>query len=176
MNKTTLRKMETLWPLRIDGQSTGYESLVDRTESLLSELGIPSPVFNHVGIVVGDLEVSVPALLQAFGTELALMEKVWVDAYHLYNMRASLGGFRFEFIQPVEDSLFLDFYRRMGETLHHLAFFTTDIHLSFSILKQNGISISDGRIQRGLNGDLIFFETSSLNPVSVELCQPRPEE
>ena len=80
------------------------------------------------------------------------------------------GEFEIEFIQPISESLHMDFLKSKGEGLHHLAFFVDDLDGAIDKLTKQGLTVTQsGRREKG--GGYAYLNTDKHCGIIFELIQ-----
>lgn len=97
-----------------------------------------------------------------------------------------IGDVRFEYIEPLTESIFSDFYKLDGEdVVHHLKFAVGDYKEAIDFLKSKDIDLIQKGQQQGDRGENIFnfFETTEklgfvteIVMVTKDFIKPQPEK
>jgi len=123
---------------------------------------------HHVGIVVSDLDAALAAYerLGFSGGERWLMPQQQIEAVTF----ASGAGW-VELITPTElDSPIARFLAKRGDTMHHVAFRTSDLDDELERLKTQGIRLIDETPRTGTHGwRIAFLHPDSCHGVLTEL-------
>ncbi len=128
---------------------------------------------HHVGVIVSDMDRAVDYYkslgIATVGSELPLMQMP--NGAKLKVRFAQIGSIVLEFFQPVEgESMQLDFLRKHGEGIQHMAFVVADIDAEVDDLVSKGVKLM---FQADIpNGSRIaFFDTGQIGDVPIELVQ-----
>lgn len=138
--------------------------------------------FNHVSVVVKDLDEAVARYKVLLGTEPShIIESVPGEGLKVALF--TIGDVMIELEQPIGPGVAAKFLERRGEGLHHISFTVDDIDSRMHSLLANGVEVVGGDTQSyGVelqDGDtrttvvpkLLFVHPRSANGVLVEFNQ-----
>jgi methylmalonyl-CoA/ethylmalonyl-CoA epimerase len=130
---------------------------------------------DHVALVVNDIERAAEFYRNIFKLDLVMGLSYPPDGVHA-NLVFSLGPENeLEFLGPLGDSgLVVDFLKKHGEGIHHLAIEVTDIDQATSRLEQNGIRIFGRMDFKGMR--FSFMHPASTLRVGMQLMQRKPQK
>ena len=114
------------------------------------------PIFTNiiqVGIIVNDIKQTAKKFSEIYGIGPWYIKKYDfnnVSDMHLYSKRQNysmnlglcfLGNIQIELIEPLDESIYQEFYQRHGEGLHHLKMEVDDYKKVIKFLKIKGIDV-----------------------------------
>ena len=127
----------------------------------------------HLGFIVNDMDKAIE-YYKSLGIATVGPERLMPvpDGGKLKVRFAQIGSLVLVFFQPVEgESIQLDFLRKHGEGIQHIAFAVSDIDAEVNDLLTKGVNI----VFRGdmPNGSrIVYFDTGKVGDVLIELVQP----
>lgn len=126
---------------------------------------------DHIGIVVKDINRSIPLFRDIMGLELLGTEVISEDDVKVASF--AIGESRIELIEPIkEETPVFRFLKKRGEGIHHVAVLVQDLEEALGNLKKAGLDIIDGRSQIGAMGRKVaFIHPRSCHGLLVELCE-----
>jgi methylmalonyl-CoA/ethylmalonyl-CoA epimerase len=128
---------------------------------------------HHLGFIVSDMDKAIEYYkslgIATVGPELPIVQSP--DGAKLKVRFAQIGSIVLEFFQPVEgESMQLDFLRKHGEGIQHMAFVVADIDAEVDDLVSKGIKlIFRADMPTGIR--IAYFDTSQIGDVLIELVQ-----
>lgn len=129
---------------------------------------------HHLGFIVSDMDKTIEYYkslgIATVGHELPLMQSP--DGSKLKVRFAQIGSIVLEFFQPVEgESMQLDFLKKHGEGIQHMAFAVADIDAEVDDLVSKGVKLIF-RVDTPTGSRIAFFDTGQIGDVLIELIQP----
>jgi methylmalonyl-CoA/ethylmalonyl-CoA epimerase len=130
---------------------------------------------DHIALAVNDIERAAEFYQRIFKLDLIMELSYPPDGVHT-NLVFSLGPENeLEFLGPLGNSGFVvDFLKRHGEGVHHLAIEVTDIDQATAGLEQNGIRIFGRMDFKGMR--FSFMHPASTLRVGMQLMQRKPQK
>ena len=130
---------------------------------------------DHVALVVHDIEQVADFYQKFFQLDLIMGLSYPPDGVHT-NLVFSLGpANELELMGPLGDRGFIvDFLKKHGQGLHHLAIEVTDIEQATSRLEQNGVRIFGHSDFKGMR--FTFLHPASTLRVGMQLMQRKPQK
>jgi methylmalonyl-CoA/ethylmalonyl-CoA epimerase len=127
----------------------------------------------HIGIAVGDLEVSVPLFERLLGSACYKTEEVETERVVTAFFRS--GETKIELLQGLDaDSVITKFVARRGEGMHHIAFAVEDIHAEMRRLAAEGFTLLNAEPKPGADNKLVcFLHPKDTSGVLIELCMDK---
>jgi len=127
--------------------------------------------FDHVAIVVKDLDATLALYTQTLGFEQVYREIVADQGIEAVGLRA--GDAVIELLRPLDEDSQMARYRGDAATkLHHTAYRVDDIVAKLAELKAKGVRLIDESPRKGAHGNTIaFLHPKSTGGVLIELCQ-----
>jgi methylmalonyl-CoA/ethylmalonyl-CoA epimerase len=126
--------------------------------------------FDHIGIVVNDLQKSMDALSNFFGLECQELMEIKESGIRIAFYPLGSGQMEvIEFQKPIEgvDSL----VTRPGAGIQHVAFQVEDFNQALEQLTAKGLKLVKGFPRKGAHGKVAFFHpTEGLN-LLLEICE-----
>ena len=160
----------------------------------------PKPFFKNliqVGIVVRNLQKSMKKYLYDYGIGPWYVLKFCpksVSNMYIHSTRKDysmnigvcpIGNVRFELIEPIDESIYTEFYNKYGEcVIHHLKIQVDNYQDTLRFLKLKGIKILQSGHQLGKTGKNIYAYLSTINSlgfiaeivdVSPDFIKPEPD-
>jgi len=134
----------------------------------VSEAGLP---IDHVGVAVHSIEESRALFEFLSGAECSQPETL-----EAYGVRVAFVGF-VELLEPLgPDTNIGRFLERRGQSIHHVAYRTSDIEAELARLIEAGVELIDRVPRPGAGGHRVaFLHPSAAGGVLVELVE-RPED
>ena len=132
----------------------------------------------HLGFIVSDMDRAIEYYeslgIATVGRELPLMQPP--DGSKVKVRFAQIGSIVLEFFQPVEgECMQLDFLRKHGEGIQHMAFAVADIDAEVDDLVSKGIKlIFRADIRTGSR--VAYFDTGQIGDFLIELVQPAEKD
>jgi methylmalonyl-CoA/ethylmalonyl-CoA epimerase len=112
--------------------------------------------FDHVGIVVAELDGAIAEYREQFDVGLVQRERVEVHAIDIAMLAAGTG--RVELLAPLDgESMIARFLASHGPGLHHLAYRVPDIDAALATLRERGVALLDEQARGGFAGTRIAF-------------------
>jgi catechol 2,3-dioxygenase-like lactoylglutathione lyase family enzyme len=154
-------------------------------------INLPGHEFNHVGIVVHDIEAAREFWASRFGIDPApiFTSPPYAEARTVYcgepteaRVRQVVmlggGGFGVELLEPLgEPSAWADFLNAGGVGVHHAAWWVDDFEAALELHRSNGETlIQTGDFEGGRNGkdgQYAYFRRGGLLELSFELLGDR---
>jgi len=158
------------------------------------------PLFKNliqIGIVVKDLKKTMEKYVYDYGIGPMYVLKFSptnVSNMYLYGKRKNycmnigvcpIGDVRFELIEPLGESIYLDYYKKYGEgIIHHLKLGVNNYHYSLNYLISNDIKIIQSGQQLGSAGTnkYIYLQTNDnlgfileIVDVTTDFIKPEPD-
>jgi methylmalonyl-CoA/ethylmalonyl-CoA epimerase len=134
---------------------------------------------DHIGVCVGDMDVSAALWAGLLGRTVAHRECVDVQKTEavFIDMNEDSSGANVELITPMAGNAGLEkFLEKRGPGLHHIAFAVTDIALALRRLAEAGVQLIDREPRLGARGHLVaFLHPKAMNGTLVELVQHKKE-
>jgi len=127
----------------------------------------------HIGIAVGDLEVSVPLFERLLGSACYKTEEV--ETERVVTAFFCSGETKIELLQGLDaDSVITKFVARRGEGMHHIAFAVEDIHAEMRRLAAEGFTLLNAEPKPGADNKLVcFLHPKDTSGVLIELCMDK---
>ncbi|WP_027415898.1 VOC family protein [Aneurinibacillus terranovensis] len=127
---------------------------------------------NHIAIIVEDIEKSLVPYKQGLGLKPTDVE--YVESYDVRVAFLPIGDTQIELVQPMgNDGDLVEFLKKTGGGLHHIALEVEDIHQTIHRLDQAGIPLKDRSTQKGAhNSTVTFAEQTGFDGVVIELVEP----
>lgn len=152
--------------------SSSLESDSEQTRSSIRNL---YKHVDHVALVVNDIERAAEFYQNIFKLDLIMELSYPPDGVHT-NLVFSLGPENeLEFLGPLGDRGFIvDFLKKHGEGVHHLAIEVIDIDQATAGLEQNGIRIFGRMDFKGMR--FSFMHPASTLRVGMQLMQRKPQK
>ena len=127
----------------------------------------------HIGIAVGDLEVSVPLFERLLGSACYKTEEVETERVVTAFFRS--GETKIELLQGLDaDNVITKFVARRGEGMHHIAFAVEDIHAEMRRLAAEGFTLLNAEPKPGADNKLVcFLHPKDTSGVLIELCMDK---
>jgi len=128
----------------------------------------------HLGFIVSDMDRAIEYYkslgIATVGPELPLAQTS-TNRVKMKARFAQIGSIILEFFQPVEgESMQLDFLRKHGEGIQHMAFVVADIDAEVDDLVSKGIKlIFRADMPTGIR--IAYFDTGQIGDVPIELVQ-----
>lgn len=133
----------------------------------------------QIGVVVKDLDKTVSYLTSlGYGPfeppqwPVSVSIEEWGKTANIKSKTLFLfmGDTEIEFIQPLSESIQMDFLRKKGEGLHHLGFLVEDIEGEVKRLIKQGLNVmQSGRREKG--GGYAYIDTDKHCGIIFELIQ-----
>ncbi len=132
-----------------------------------------TPVLDHVGVAVRDLEEALQWYRDALGLAVGPPEDV--PAQRVRVRFVQTGGAPIELLEATDpDSPVARFLQKRGPGLHHVAFAVEDLAAALDGLRARGVRLVDEAPRPGAHGTLVaFVHPASAHGVLVELVQRR---
>jgi len=132
----------------------------------------------HLGFIVSDMDRAIEYYkslgIAAIGRELPLMQLP--NGSKLKVRFAQIGSMVIEFFQPVEgESMQLDFLRKHGEGIQHMAFTVADIDTAVDDLVSKGVKLIF-RADMPAGNRMAYFDTGQIGDFLIELVQPTEKD
>ena len=132
----------------------------------------PAVGFNHVGIAVRNADLALRTFQDLFGVEPATKPRLGYDRSFRYR-QFTLGGTRFEFIEPKDDGTFLTrFLEWRGEAMHHVTLDVDDLDATLAHLEAKRPGIIAERFEQP-HLRIAFLRPKMTHGVLIELFQLR---
>lgn len=127
----------------------------------------------HLGIVVADLQKSIPLFEQLLNTPCYKTEVVENEGVSTAFFQ--LGDSKVELLEATRpDSPISKFIEKKGEGLHHIAIEVENIQAEMKRLSALGFSLLNEEPKDGADNKLIcFLHPKTTNGVLIELCQEK---
>lgn len=131
------------------------------------------PQFDHLGIAVEDLELTVGLYSSGLGLPLRGIEVVADQKVRVAML--ALGEGNIELLEPTEpNSPVAAFLGKKGQGIHHLAIRVGDIRAALEQARAQGMTLIDAEPRRGAGGRLVaFIHPRSTAGVLVELVEEK---
>ena len=132
----------------------------------------------HLGFIVSDMDRAIEYYkslgIATVGPELPSAQSP--DGSKLRVRFAQIGSIVLEFFQPVEgESMQLDFLRKHGEVIQHMAFAVADIDAEVDDLVSKGVKlVFRGDMPTGTR--IAYFDTGQIGDFLIELVQPAEKD
>ncbi len=132
----------------------------------------------HLGFIVSDMDRAIEYYkslgIATVGPELPIAQSP--DGSKLRVRFAQIGSIVLEFFQPVEgESMQLDFLRKHGEGIQHMAFAVADIDAEVDDLVSKGVKlVFRGDMPTGTR--IAYFDTGQIGDFLIELVQPAEKD
>ena len=128
--------------------------------------------FDHLGIVVKDIEKSLKSLSQIIN-----FESPAIKDFPEKKMKCAVvevNGVALEFLQDKSEDGFLGrFAAEKGDGIHHFCLLSDNIEEDVEDLKRRGVEMMDQKPKVGLRGKKIAMTMpSALNGITIELSEP----
>ena len=147
----------------------------------MAQLKLGDLKFEHLGIVVKDIEKAVDFYTRAFGLsfeEIAehqlppdVIYKGQPSPYTMKVTFAQMGSIRLELVQVVEgECIYTDFLRDYGEGIHHLGFEVADLEKEVANAEAQGLEMICHLKMVGIMA-FAHFDNAKTNGVRIELVQ-----
>ena len=133
---------------------------------------------HHLGFIVSDMDKTIEYYnslgIATVGHELPLMQSP--DGLKLKVRFAQVGSILLEFFQPVAgEGMQLDFLRKHGEGIQHMAFTVADIDAEVDDLVSKGVKLIFR--EGGRTGSrMAYFDTGQIGDFLLELIQATEKE
>tara|TARA_B100000767_G_C19777271_1_gene543405 strand:- start:7576 stop:7977 length:402 start_codon:yes stop_codon:yes gene_type:complete len=126
---------------------------------------------DHIGIAVGDLEVSNKIFEALLNTKCYKIENI--PDQKVLTSFFKIGDQKIELVAATDvSSPIFKFIDKKGEGIHHIAFEVEDIRSEIKRLKKEGFqALSEEPLKGADNKLVIFFHPKTTNGVLIELCQ-----
>jgi methylmalonyl-CoA/ethylmalonyl-CoA epimerase len=131
--------------------------------------------FDHVGIVVKDLEKSLRAYEELLGLKVKHIEDLDVEGAMIRIAFLQIGDVNVEVVQTdAKTGLVGEWLRDHGEGIYHFAFEVEDIDKTFAEFSSRGAKFIWGKIIPGSRGSRIaVLEGQAFNGVLIEILQKK---
>jgi methylmalonyl-CoA epimerase len=128
---------------------------------------------DHLGIAVKSLATA-KSFYEKLG--LSISEEEVVEQEKVKLVMVPVGETRFELLEATaDDSTIAKFIAKRGEGLHHVCLRVSDLAVSVSKLKADGVRLVSDQIQTGAGGHrYVFVHPSSTGGVLLELVDGGP--
>jgi methylmalonyl-CoA/ethylmalonyl-CoA epimerase len=147
----------------------------------MAQLKLSDLKFDHLGIVVKDIEKAVDFYTKAFGLsfeEIAehqlppdVIYKGQPSPYTMKVTFAQMGSIRLELVQVVEgECIYTEFLRDYGEGIHHLGFEVADLEKEVANAEAQGLEMICHLKMVGIMA-FAHFDNVKTNGVRIELVQ-----
>ena len=147
----------------------------------MAQLKLGDLKFDHLGIVVKDIEKAVDFYTKAFGLsfeEIAehqlppdVIYKGQPSPYTMKVTFAQMGSIRLELVQVVEgECIYTEFLRDYGEGIHHLGFEVADLEKEVANAEAQGLEMICHLKMVGIMA-FAHFDNTKTNGVRIELVQ-----
>jgi methylmalonyl-CoA/ethylmalonyl-CoA epimerase len=128
------------------------------------------PKIAHIGIVVKNLEESLPCYTDALGLKLARIQVVPSQNVRIAFIPLDEG--ELELLEPLDDkSGVAKFLASHGEGIHHICLAVDDILAGLDLASRSGIQLIDQEPRPGAEGLVAFLHPKSMHGALVELLQ-----
>ncbi len=129
---------------------------------------------HHLGFIVSDMDKTIEYYkslgIATVGRELPLMQSP--NGVKMKARFAQIGSIVLEFFQPVEgESMQLDFLRKHGEGIQHMAFAVADIDAEVDDLVSKDVKLIF-RADMPTGTRIAYFDTGQIGDFLIELAQP----
>ena len=126
---------------------------------------------NHLGVIVGDLDVAVRSFTEHLGLELDHTEKYGEELDIAF---LPCGETLVELITPLTgEGSNADYLKQHGPGIQHVAFEVDDLDAALEELSDRGVSPLGEAPVLGAGGMRIaFLDPESFSGILVELCEP----
>ncbi len=132
----------------------------------------------HLGFIVSDMDRAIEYYkslgIATVGRELPLMQPP--NGSKVKVRFAQIGSIVLEFFQPVEgESMQLDFLKKHGEGIQHMAFTVSDIDAEVDDMLSKGVElVFRGDMPTGTR--IAYFDTGKIGDFLIELVQPAEKD
>ncbi len=132
----------------------------------------------HLGFIVSDMDRAIEYYkslgIATIGPELPLTQSP--DGSKLKVRFAQIGSIVLEFFQPVEgESMQLDFLKKHGEGIQHMAFAMANIDAEVDDLVSQGVKLIF-RADMPTGTRIAYFDTGQIGDFLIELVQPAEKD
>lgn len=132
----------------------------------------------HLGFIVSDMDRAIEYYkslgIATVGHELPLTQSP--DGSKLKVRFAQIGSIVLEFFQPVEgESMQLNFLKKHGEGIQHMAFAVADIDAEVDDLVSKGVKLIF-RADMPTGTRIAYFDTGQIGDFLLELVQPAEKD
>jgi methylmalonyl-CoA epimerase len=122
----------------------------------------------HIGIVVKNLEESLPCYTDALGLKVARIQELPSQNVRIAFIPLDEG--ELELMEPLDDnSGVAKFLANRGEGIHHICLEVEDIQACLNQASSSGIQLIDKEPRPGAEGQVAFLHPKSMHGVLVEL-------
>ena len=126
--------------------------------------------FDHIGIVVYDLQKSMDALLHFFGLECREVMEIKESGIRIAFYPLGSGQMEFiEFQKPLDDVDPL--LTKPGAGVQHVAFQVEDFKQALKELTDKGLKLVKGFPRKGAHGQVAFFYPTKRLNLLLEICE-----
>ena len=126
--------------------------------------------FDHVGIVVRDMEEALATYCDQLGFQ--LIERVTIEEQLVTAAFLNAYNSTIELISPLdEESGTARFLRNRGEGTHHICFEVDNLVDALSALREAGVQLIDEVPRRGVHGMVAFVHPKAAHGTMIELLQ-----
>ena len=160
-------KTQEIYPATIDGNLVSYDLLKKEMHCFLNSIGVGGRTFTHFGLIVENIDDGITELSKKTGTKLTLAKKTWVDIYNVNVGR--LKEVELELVEPVGDSIFLDYLKKHGQSLHHLSYTAESleaINVCLEKMRKGYAESIDENPHKG--GKLALIKPVKFDPIWIE--------
>jgi len=126
--------------------------------------------FDHIGIVVSDLQKSMDALSHLF--DLECREEMEINDAGIRIAFYALGSGQMEFIEFQKPIVGVDpIVTRPGAGVQHVAFQVDDFQQALKTLTAKGLNLVKGFPRSGPHGQVAFFYPTEGLDLLIEICE-----
>jgi methylmalonyl-CoA/ethylmalonyl-CoA epimerase len=127
----------------------------------------------HIGIAVGNLEVSIDFYEKIFGLKCYKIEEV--PQQKVRTAFFMVGQTKIELLESTDpEGSIGKFIEKRGEGLHHIAFAVKNIEQQLKQAEKDGVKLIDVVPRKGAEGlDIAFLHPKSACGVLIEICEKK---
>ncbi|MBV8255172.1 MAG: methylmalonyl-CoA epimerase [Chitinophaga sp.] len=127
--------------------------------------------FEHIGIAVKSLDVSIPLFEKLLNTPCYKQEEVTSE--NVMTAFFQQGESKIELLEATApESAIAKYLDKKGEGMHHIAFEVADIYAEMERLQSEGFILLSETPKKGADNKLIcFVHPKNTNGVLIEICQ-----
>lgn len=126
--------------------------------------------FDHVGIVVNDLDEALATYRDQLG--FTLLERVTIDEQMVEAAFLDGHNSTIELITPTDEaSGTAKYLRNRGEGTHHICYEVENLEAALAELKAQGVRLIDESPRRGVHGLVAFLHPKATHGTMIELLQ-----
>ena len=129
--------------------------------------------FDHIAVVVKNIEEKIPFYVDVLGFKLKNIEEVPHMGVRVAKLESKMGTTHMELVEPISsDTGVSRFLEKKGEIIHHICLLVDDLQSELNRLKQKGVRLIDETPRKGEGGSLVaFLHPEASHGVLVELKQ-----